>query len=55
MGYRVTPDVRPGLLQAKRLVHEALDLLDACSAPPQLSAHLERALIELTSILEARS
>lgn len=54
MGYRTTPEVRLGMLQAANLIHQALDLLDACSAPPILTAHLERALIELTASLDEK-
>ncbi len=55
MGYRATPEVRPGLLQATNLIHQALDLLDACGAPPSLTAHLERALIELGAALDEKT
>ena len=40
---------KAGLEQSIRLVGQALDILDACNAPPQIAANLEMALAEMKS------
>jgi hypothetical protein len=45
------PEYKRGLETAFRLCGEAIDLLDACGAPPTIAPHIETALQEMRSAL----
>lgn len=45
------PSPKAGLEQSIKLAGRALDILDACSAPPQIAANLEMALVEMKAAL----
>jgi hypothetical protein len=45
------PELKRGLETAYRLCTEALDLLDACGAPPTIAPHLEAAIQEIKRAL----
>jgi len=41
------PEYKRGLETAFRLCGEAMDMLDACGAPPTIAPHIEAALQEM--------
>jgi hypothetical protein len=45
------PELKRGLETAYRLCTEALDLLDACGAPPTIAPHIEAAIQEIKRAL----
>lgn len=45
------PEYKSGLETAFRLCGEAIDMLDACDAPPTIAPHLEAALYEIRRAL----
>ena len=55
MGSRGPPELARGLEMAFRLCSEAVDMLDACGAPPEIAPHLELALREIRRALHDQS
>lgn len=45
------PEYRRGLEEAYRLCGEAIDMLDACEAPPTIAPHLDAAIQEIRRAL----
>ena len=46
MRRKYSADTQRGLNQAHRLLTKALDILDACKAPPSIALNVEMALAE---------
>jgi hypothetical protein len=46
------PEYKRGLETAFRLCTEAIDMLDACGAPPTVAPHIEAAIQEIRRVLE---
>ena len=51
MSEKLSPEAEQATRRAMELVRDALDMLDATSAPPHVTAHLELALAAMRALL----